>query len=346
MNEVDTVDIVDGKTTGLLSAAAVCLVLITVWPSSSPCAQQAPASPVQGKVPASPLPPRPQPKPAAPEAAETLVPGGTATTVPKGSTDAKAPQGSGGQVAVQALLAENGHPIEQGLTWRVFHKQQTDGKHKLATQYKEANPILKLPAGDYLVIVAYGRAHLTREITVKPGESTTERFVLNAGGLRLTAVTDTGDPIPAGAWSYDIFADERDQSGNRTKIIGGARGETVVRLNAGIYHVVSTYGDANAIVRSDITVLAGKQTEATVTHAAAKVTFKLVAQAGGEALADIHWIVKTPRGIDVKKSVGALPTHTLAPGTYTVTAKTPSRDFHRNFTVKAGETVQVEVVMQ
>ena len=39
---------------------------------------------------------------------------------------------------------------------------------------------------------------------------------------------------------------------------------TVVRLNAGTYHVVSTYGAVNAVIRADIRVEAGKLTEATV----------------------------------------------------------------------------------
>ena len=76
--------------------------------------------------------------------------------------------------------------------------------------------------------------------------------------------------------SYDIFSGETDQQGNRTKVMSGARPGLIVRLNAGIYHIVSTYGDANATVRADINVEAGKLTEATVSHTGARVTFKLV----------------------------------------------------------------------
>ncbi len=120
----------------------------------------------------------------------------------------------------------------------------------------------------------------------------------------------------------------------------------IVRLNAGIYHIVSTYGDANAVVQADVTVEPGKLTEASISHLGAKVTFKLVTRAGGEAQADAQWSVLTTQGELVKQSAGALPTHILDPGGYIVTARHSGRSFRRAFTVKAGETAQIEVVMQ
>jgi hypothetical protein len=59
----------------------------------------------------------------------------------------------------------------------------------------------------------------------------------------------------------------------------------ILRLNSGIYHVISTYGDANAQVRTD-DGRSRQADEATVAHAVGKATFKLVMRAGGEALAD------------------------------------------------------------
>ena len=97
---------------------------------------------------------------------------------------------------------------------------------------------------------------------------------------------------------YDIYSDERDQYGQRTKVMSAVRPGVVLRLNAGIYNIVGTYGDANAVVRADVTVEAGKLTEATLVHAAAKVTFKLVARAGGDAIADTQWTIANDAGRD------------------------------------------------
>jgi len=258
------------------------------------------------------------------------------------------PQKSGATVPVslQALLSDDGgQRIDQGLVWRVFEgKAGGDGKFKLVTTSRDAAPVLRLAPGEYLINASFGRAHLTHKVVVKPGEAVTEKLVLNAGGLRVTAQLAGGEPAADRSVSYDIFSDQRDQAGNRARIMSGAKPGLIIRLNAGIYHLRSVYGDANAVVAADVTVEAGKLTEATVSHAAAKVAFKLVQRAGGEALADTHWNVLTQTGELIKDSVGALPTHILAAGNYVVTARRGGQTFSREFEVHAGEMSEVEVV--
>ena len=249
-------------------------------------------------------------------------------------------------MTLQAALTEGGARIEQGLIWRIYDAKQVDGKHRLITTLKDIAPAIRLAPGDYMINAAFGRAHLTRKVTVKAAEQQTETFVLNAGGLRVAAVVSTGDAALERSAFYDIFAEERDQFGNRAKIMIGVRAGLIVRLNAGIYHIVSTYGDANAIERADVTVEAGKLTEATVRHSAARVTLKLVTQAGGEAQADTRWSILAQDGQVVKESLGALPTHILQVGTYTAVAKQDPASFSQVFTVAAGEVRQVEVVMK
>ena len=228
------------------------------------------------------------------------------------------------------MLTQDGQNIEQGLVWRVFRdKPGPDGKLRLVSTHREASPTLRLEAGDYIVNVAFGRAHLTRKIAVSSERPVQERFVLNAGGLRLAPALANGEAVNDKAVSYEIYSDERDQYGQRTKVMSAVKPGLVIRLNAGIYNVVGTYGDANAVARADVTVEAGKLTEATLSHAAAKVTFKLVARAGGDAIADTQWNVANAQGEIVKESVGALPTHVFAPGTYTVSAKNAGEVFQR-----------------
>jgi hypothetical protein len=246
-------------------------------------------------------------------------------------------------VRMQARLTADGEEIEEGLVWRVYeHGAGTEGKHGLIATKQDARPTFKLKTGDYIVNAAFGRAHITRRISVK-ADGATEEFVLNAGGLRVKALV-SGTDAPHNSVSYAVYSD-RDQTDNRKLVLSAAKPNLILRLNAGIYQIVSTYGDCNAIVRSDVTVEAGKLTEAVVTHSAAKATFKLVHRAGGEALPDTQWTIQTPQGEDVKQSVGALPTHILAPGSYLVIAKSQGRVFQRDVTLTSGETTQVELVM-
>jgi hypothetical protein len=268
------------------------------------------------------------------------------TVVPRTAPDAKqGPSAGGGQLALVALLTQDGQSIDQGLVWRVYRDRPgPDGKPRLVSTHREASPQIRLEPGEYVVNVAFGRANLTRKVTVSSERAVQERFVLNAGGLRLISQISGGEGFGERGVVYDIYSDERDQYGQRTKVMSGARPGVVLRLNAGIYNIVGTYGDANAVVRADVTVEAGKLTEATLLHAAAKVTFKLVARAGGDAIADTQWTIANAQGETVKESVGALPTHIFAPGAYTVSARTAGEVFQRQFAVRAGEAVQVEVM--
>ena len=281
------------------------------------------------------------------------LPKGNTTVVPRAAAPAAASPAAAaipagiGQLTLRAVLTDDSQPIEQGIVWRVYQeKGAADGRNKLVTESRVPSPVMRLPVGEYLINAAFGRAHLTRRLSVKQGDMPPERFVLNAGGLRLAALVANGLPAPANTITFDVFSDERDQFGNRTKILTGARPGVILRLNSGIYHLISTYGDANAMVRTDVTVEAGKLTEATVAHAVGKATFKLVMRTGGEALADTQWQITTPQGDPIKDSVGALPTHMLAPGNYVVNAKSQGRVFRREFTLQHSEALQVEVVVQ
>jgi len=315
--------------------------LLGAGPTAAQQAERAPWQVQTNSIPPA-APPAPERGPAAPL---SPVPPNT-TIVPRSAPEAKSPAtGGAGQVSLVAVLTQDGQNIDQGLLWRIFRdKPGADGKLKLLSTHREATPTLQLEAGSYIVNVAFGRANLTRRIAVSGERPMQERFVLNAGGLRLSPALANGEPANEKAVSYDIYSDERDQYGQRTKVMSGVKPGLVIRLNAGIYSVVGTYGDANAIARSDVTVEAGKLTEATLTHAAGKVTFRLVARTGGDAIADTQWNIANAQGEVVKESVGALPTHVFAPGTYTVSARNAGEVFQRTFTLQAGDSVQIEVV--
>ncbi len=251
--------------------------------------------------------------------------------------------GPPGQVNLLALLTDAGPAVTSGLTWRVFVRNGTGLKQVLSSS--EANPALTLPSGDYLINVAYGRSYATRNVKVAEGTANAQ-LVLNAGGLKLGARLADGSLAPVQFVSAEIFADERDQFGNRAKLVDSVRPGVIVRLNSGLYHVAATYGDANATVQSDVAVEAGRITDATVTFTAARVTFRLVQQSGGEALTGTSWTILGGAGETVKKSLAALPTHILAPGDYSVAAERSGKQYTQDFTVKAGEAVQVEVVVK
>jgi hypothetical protein len=273
-------------------------------------------------------------------------PNSNTTVIPRSGDNKDAASSGLAEVGLMALLTADGQRIDRGLIWRIYQDVPAGkGQPKLIATKEEPSPIVRLKPGKYMINAAFGRADLTRSIIVAPGAAMNEKFVLNAGGLKVKVLVD-GTPPATGTLSYDILSGDRDQFDNRVKVIGRAKPNVIIRLNAGIYRIVSTYGDANVKMEADVTVEAGKLTEATVSHSAARVTFKLVTRVGGEALPDTQWTVQTPDGKVVKRSVGALPTHILAPGEYTIIAKSGPRAYKRNFSLAEGQTAQVEVLMQ
>jgi hypothetical protein len=248
------------------------------------------------------------------------------------------------ELVLSAKLSEEGDTIGRGLVWRVFSPEPgDDGKLALLATAKGGTTSFNLAPGSYLVHVAFGRAGATKRITMTRAKRA-ETMILDAGGVKLNAVLSGGGRIPPDQLRFSIYEDHEDASGERALIIPDVKPDTVVRLNTGTYQIVSNYGTANAVIRSDIRVEAGKITEANVEHRAAQLTLKLVREAGGEALADTAWSVLTTSGDIVRESVGAFASIVLAEGEYIIIAKNKDRIYQRDFKVVAGRNQDVEVV--
>jgi hypothetical protein len=252
-----------------------------------------------------------------------------------------------GQLTLAAQLIDGGPDITRGLVWRVFKPDpDSDGKLPLVASAQGGTSVLDLEPGSYLVHATFGRAGATKRIRVG-SEAKRESLVLDAGGLKLNAVLTGGVKIPPKKLRFSIYEVQAGADEEEKPIIDGVKPNTVIRLSAGIYHVVSKYGSTNAIIRSDIRVEAGKLTEATVEHHAAELTLKLVREAGGEAIADTSWSVITDSGDPVgadKVRVGAYTSLVLSEGEYTIIAKNRDRIYQRDFTVVPGKNQEVEVL--
>ena len=269
-----------------------------------------------------------------------------APAVPAAAVGQAVPSGkpADAELFLTALLTDAGPQLSTGISWRVFVSPGGNkGPVNLVASSADATPTFKLPSGDYLVNVAFGWAYATRVLKVAAGTQNVQ-VVLNAGALKVGARLGDGGLAPAQMVTCNVFSDQRDQFGNRAKVLSGVRPGVVVRLNSGLYHLETTYGDANATVGTDVGVEAGKITDAVFTLTGSKVTFKLVQQVGGEALTGTNWTIQAADGGVVKKTLAALPTHILAAGAYTVTAERAGKKYTQDFTVAANTPVQVEVV--
>ncbi len=249
-----------------------------------------------------------------------------------------------GEVVLSAQLTEEGPAIPRGLVWRIFRPDAAaDGKLPLVASAQGGTSTFTLEPGSYLVHASFGRAGATKRIKVG-GAQTSESLVLDAGGVKLDATLAGGGRIPSDKLRFSVYESTGDAEGERALILPDVAPNTVVRLNAGNYHIVSTYGNVNAVIRSDVKVEPGLLTEASVEHRAAEITLKLVREAGGEAIADTSWAILTGSGDIVRETVGAFATLVLAEGEYAVVAKNRDRIYQREFTVTPGRNQDVEVL--
>jgi len=255
------------------------------------------------------------------------------------------PGGAPGQ-AVLALSARYGKDmpaVNGGLVWRIFADRPDDtGTFKMIREDRNPTPNLVLPPGNYVVHVALGLVSAVRVVTLK-AETDRESFVLPAGGLRIVGRVGSS-AIPPNQISFAIYKGSQFEGGDRAPIVPNAPAGDVVLLPEGTYYIISNYGDANSVVRSDIRVQAGKLTDVTVTHRAAVITLKLVSDKGGEALANTAWSVITPGGDVIKESIGAFPRVVLSEGEYRAIAKNEGKVFERSFNVVNGVDGEIEVI--
>ena len=264
-----------------------------------------------------------------------------------GAKEKAAPMVPAGKVALalSARFGKDAPQIDGGLTWRIYAaKPNAKGDFRLVEEDKHPAPTLVLPAGRYIVHVGFGLATAVKPVALQ-GPTVREEFDLPAGGLRIEG--RVGDAlIPTGQISFNVFKGSQFEPGEHRPIAEHVITGNVVVLPEGTYYIVSHYGDANATVRSDIRLQAGKLTDVTVTHRAAAITLKLVAEKGGEALANTAWSVLTPGGDVIKESIGAFPRVILAEGEYRAIARNEGRVYEREFKVVTGVDGDVEVLAQ
>jgi hypothetical protein len=311
---------------------------------------------------------RPPPVPPAavpdPGAAVSLAPPGGSVAVPPPSPSVPAalttpppissapppmvapPGASAPSQAVLALSARYGKdlpPVTSGLVWRIFpDRPDESGAFKVLREDRNATPNIVLAPGNYVVHVSLGLVSAVRAVTLK-AETDREAFVLPAGGLRIEGRVGTSK-IPTNQISFAIYKGSQFEGGDRAPLVPSVAAGDVLLLPEGTYYIISNYGDANSVVRSDIRVQASKLTDVVVTHRAAVITLKLVSDKGGEALANTAWSVITPGGDVIKESIGAFPRVVLSEGEYRAIAKNEGKVYERPFNVVNGVDGEVEVI--
>jgi len=245
---------------------------------------------------------------------------------------------------LDAHLSPQSLPLKQGLVWRIFSAEiGLDNQLPLIDTRQGGMAEFHLAEGDYFVHVAFGRVNVSKRLTLEAGRAYYENIELNAGGLTLNVETSSGH-MNKDRVRFAIYR-QADDTLPQMLIVENVKANTVVRLQAGGYHVISTYGDANAITSADIRVEAGKLTQAIMEHHAAQITLKLVREAGGEALADTSWVIMNASGDTVREIANPHVDIVLLEGDYIAYARNKEHSYAREFSVIPGVDVEIDLLM-
>lgn len=276
-----------------------------------------------------------------PGAAPSATTPGSAPAPGSASNSALGSRAGQAMLALSAQFAGDRKPVRSGLVWRVLIESADGSPPRIVARSNEPEPAFALEPGVYLLHAAYGFASATKRVTLGP-QGLSDRLSISAGALSLAgSIGET--PIAANLLNFSVFVPLQGNSEGRL-VVSNAKAGELIRLPEGTYHIVSTYGDSNAIQRADVKVETGKVTQATLHHRAAQVTLKLVAGPGGEAFAGTAFSVLTPGGDVIREAIGAFPQVILAEGDYVLIARQEGQVFSRDFKVEAGRDSDVEVI--
>jgi hypothetical protein len=323
------------------------LCLLVSQPAAAQFFSDNPPPVPPNSVPEVPTPSGPAISLAPPSSGPAATPGlpATLTQPPVTTAPPPAPAMTPGQgvLALSARFGKDLPSVNSGIVWRVYSdKPDASGAFQLVREERGATPNIVLAPGVYVVHAALGLVSAVRPVTLRQ-ETLRESFELPAGGLRIEGKVGSSK-IPQGQITFSIYKGSQFEIGERAPIAQNVAAGDVLLLPEGVYYIISNYGDANSVVRSDIRVQAGKLTDVTVTHRAAVITLKLVSDRGGEALANTAWSVITPAGDVIKEYNGAFPRVVLSEGEYRVIAKNEGKVFERPFNVSNGVDGEVEVI--
>ena len=179
-------------------------------------------------------------------------------------------QDSYADVSIDLMLAEGGALVQQDAVWRIFSDTADALGEPILLHHIQAPALdITLPYGTYIIHAAYGLASVHKTIIIARDDYI-DNFILNAGGLKVSIDHAIKNSFVAEKAKYNIYplsdltqlVENQEPAAIVTDVPNGG----IVRLNAGVYRIVSKYGDANAIIEAEVRVESGKLMEAAMTH--------------------------------------------------------------------------------
>ncbi|MBN8420385.1 MAG: VWA domain-containing protein [Verrucomicrobia bacterium] len=228
-----------------------------------------------------------------------------------------------GKLKLAVVMEEGGTPVAKDVNWDVLGEADAEGNRPKAAYSYEAQPTLALPAGKYLIEVAYGNAKGKATVDVKAGATTEKVISLGAGKLKLSALAMEGSEPISKELTWEILG-AADAEGNRTKAGYSYDAQPSFSLPAGKYLAQVDWGAAKT--KQEVEVAAGKLTEVPIVINAGTLAASAIMAEGADAVPDdLTWEVLGEPNAEgertkVTYSYDAQPKFRLKAGKYRVEA--------------------------
>jgi Ca-activated chloride channel family protein len=167
-----------------------------------------------------------------------------------------------GYLRLRAVLKEGGKPVPKDMHWQLYEAEKDiNGHRELILSEKGPAPLNKLSAGRYFIVAKHGKATSSMEVEVTAGELKKSTINLNAGYLKLNAVSkESRKQVFDMRWK--VYKSEKDINGKREKIDSSTAPEPLFKLSAGRYFIHAKHGKAGSSM--EVEVAAGKRNETTL----------------------------------------------------------------------------------
>ena len=234
-----------------------------------------------------------------------------------------------------AKPSEDGEPLANGLTWRIFSK----GSDKvLETIYDDCK--ICLGKGNYTISVKYGEAEGSQEFEITPGKNTDLVLTLSAGILKPKAVFKEGGSDASSNLSWHVVSAKENLSGDRKDFGTLYDAEPQFRLSAGQYVLITKCGEAE--VKTDIEIKANEATKPVIVLNAGLLSVKTASEG-------YTWkVLQKKEALDgtrkqVWLSYDKVNKTILPAGEYVVILEKDSQQKDKTVEIKADEKTEVEL---
>lgn len=241
------------------------------------------------------------------------------------------------QVTVNSLTAGSGRPVK--VEWKVEKLNKAGNSEGIVKRGNAQSMVYTLPTGNYQITASYDKLVVTRKVSLKAGQETTENFSFAMGKMRVSASGAQEGPL-----EWLIYSSK---NGKPQKLIAsdsGLVGE--FNIPAGDYLVIARQNgiEAKKLVRVDSGKLA-------IVRIPMTGTLKLTArQSSGGKTVYVRWQIFriTPTGelgTEIARGERAQQQFALPAGKYRVVAKHAVAESSATVDIKPGQNVKKDIVL-